>query len=331
MNILEPIYYDEFKCLADKCNESCCYGWRVDIDKNTFKKYKKIKGELGRKINKSISRQRKEDNELKYGKIKLNDKGMCPLVEESGLCGIHANLGESYLCNTCKIYPRTISKVGKIGERKLSLSCPAVAEFLIEYKEKIGFIFKEEDITKIEQEYVVDRVFDTKLYDNVFAVRSFLIEVAQFREIDVWKRLSFIKLVNDKLSNEIKELEIEDIDEKIENLEMVITSQDTINNLNYVKRNDKIKNLFIECIISQRVDEGITSQPFVDILNEYRSFKLKYNNNHVKVFNALFDIEIEFDNYFDSKQYILENKLVYNISGEYMNALYSRDTDKEVA
>ena len=26
-------YFPEFKCLADKCNYTCCYQWRIDIKK----------------------------------------------------------------------------------------------------------------------------------------------------------------------------------------------------------------------------------------------------------------------------------------------------------
>ncbi len=31
-----PIYLKEFKCIGGECEDSCCIGWDVDIDKFTF-------------------------------------------------------------------------------------------------------------------------------------------------------------------------------------------------------------------------------------------------------------------------------------------------------
>ena len=30
-------YLKDFKCLADKCNRTCCAGWEILIDKKTLK------------------------------------------------------------------------------------------------------------------------------------------------------------------------------------------------------------------------------------------------------------------------------------------------------
>ena len=35
---LYPEYYDEFKCIGGSCEDSCCVGWDIDIDKITFRK-----------------------------------------------------------------------------------------------------------------------------------------------------------------------------------------------------------------------------------------------------------------------------------------------------
>ena len=31
-----PRYFEEFKCIGGKCEDSCCIGWNIDIDKITF-------------------------------------------------------------------------------------------------------------------------------------------------------------------------------------------------------------------------------------------------------------------------------------------------------
>ena len=34
-----PDYYEEFKCIAQKCKHSCCVGWEIDIDDDTLAYY----------------------------------------------------------------------------------------------------------------------------------------------------------------------------------------------------------------------------------------------------------------------------------------------------
>ena len=63
MKILKPFYYDNFKCIGGECIDNCCVNnWKIDIDEKTYKKYKKLKGEWGKKINSNISRIRKKTN-----------------------------------------------------------------------------------------------------------------------------------------------------------------------------------------------------------------------------------------------------------------------------
>lgn len=34
---LIPAYLDEFKCICGNCEDTCCGGWQIDIDKKMFK------------------------------------------------------------------------------------------------------------------------------------------------------------------------------------------------------------------------------------------------------------------------------------------------------
>ena len=37
-----PDYFPEFACIADKCTDSCCVGWEIDLDDDTSDYYKSI-------------------------------------------------------------------------------------------------------------------------------------------------------------------------------------------------------------------------------------------------------------------------------------------------
>ena len=40
MFYVRPNYYEQFKCISDRCEATCCAGWQIVIDKRTLKKYK---------------------------------------------------------------------------------------------------------------------------------------------------------------------------------------------------------------------------------------------------------------------------------------------------
>ena len=42
MKVLVPIFYDDFKCSANKCTYTCCTDWEILVDKNTYHKYEEL-------------------------------------------------------------------------------------------------------------------------------------------------------------------------------------------------------------------------------------------------------------------------------------------------
>ena len=45
-----PSYYKEFRCTADRCADSCCIGWELDIDEDTVAYYEQVKGAFGDRL-----------------------------------------------------------------------------------------------------------------------------------------------------------------------------------------------------------------------------------------------------------------------------------------
>ena len=50
-----PDYYKEFQCIADQCEDTCCAGWQIVVDKRSLKKYKKIRGPYLGKMVRSVN------------------------------------------------------------------------------------------------------------------------------------------------------------------------------------------------------------------------------------------------------------------------------------
>ena len=50
MEYVYPDYYSEFMCIADKCENTCCSGWGIVIDRKTMKKYVNYNGEFRNRL-----------------------------------------------------------------------------------------------------------------------------------------------------------------------------------------------------------------------------------------------------------------------------------------
>jgi len=329
MKVLKPFYYDDFKCIGSKCIDNCCSNnWNIDIDEKTYKKYKKLKGEWREKINNNINRKRSGANYLQYGKINLKNN-KCSLLSEDGLCTIHGSLGEDYLCNTCKKYPRDIRKYGEIYERNLSISCPEVARYIIKSKENFSFNLEDEKLSDLDKDYIVDSKYNEKLLNILWDIRSLAMEIIQFKEIEIWKRISFFKMLADKVQNIINEKQYDNYEELLNNFREQVTNIDVINSLDKISVIPDIKIKFIQSALQVRTNQGSNNEKFDNLLREYNELFDKDIDFKSNVENII-EKEKEFNIYLKEHKNILENLLIYLIYKYFMNALYSKDLNAEV-
>lgn len=119
-----PSHVMEFHCA--QCGECCTDKWRISVDAVSYDKlYNKI-AESGRQeeLNDNVSL------DSKGLKIRFNSKGKCPYLSDNNLCNIQLELGESYLLDICKVYPRNIFSSQDTLEFSLFLTCKAAAKTL---------------------------------------------------------------------------------------------------------------------------------------------------------------------------------------------------------
>lgn len=329
MKVLKPFYYDDFKCIGGECIDNCCSNnWRIDIDEKTYKKYKRLKGQWGKKINSNISKVRSNSNYLQYGKINLKN-GVCALLSEEKLCTIHSILGEEYLCNTCKMYPRLIKKYGEIYERNLHISCPEVARYIINMKENFSFNIEEETLSELDKEYIFYNKQDEKLYNLLWESRILAMEVIQFKEIDLWKRIVFLKLIVDKVQNRIDESNYNNYLELLNILRSEIKNINVINSLDNIPLALDIKLKFIQSILQAKNNQGLNSEKYSNLIEEYNALFEQVNTDE-NILDSIEKKEKEFNTYLKDKENILENLLIYLIYKYFMEALNTKDVNKAV-
>ena len=327
MKVLKPFYYDNFKCIVGDCIDNCCHAeWEISIDKKTYKKYRKLKGQWGNKINNNIGKIRSNISDLRYGKIKLKDNG-CSLLDEKGLCTIHAQLGEKYLCNTCKIYPRDINKLGEIYERNLYMSCPEVAQYFVKYKGNFYFDMDEEELTDLDKDYIIDKSYDEKLYNFLWDARSLAMEIIQFKEIEIWKRIIFLKILTDKVQKLIDEENYEKYEKVLKSFRNEISNINVINSLDKIKLVPKVKINFIKSVVDISEKVSRNKIKYNNLLEQYKKL---FENDIDSNFENVIKKEYEFNKYLNNEEYIMENLLIYLIYKYFMRALHTKDLNKEI-
>lgn len=111
-------YYNQFKCIADRCKHSCCVHWEISVDDETLNNYKR----LG-----------KEDIlcHIKDGEIALTDDCRCPFLDGEGLCKIIKSLGEKYISEICREHPRFYNRICGRIECGIGASCEEACRIIL--------------------------------------------------------------------------------------------------------------------------------------------------------------------------------------------------------
>lgn len=305
MKILKPFYYDEFECVADKCIDTCCAGWSIHIDDETYKKYMAVEGEFGEKLR----------NSIKVGEKKsfiLDEQKRCPFLQENMLCEIYNELGKDALSDVCTTYPRKQQNYLDIIEQSLTISCPEVARIIVEHNEPIDFIFAE-----TESEKEVEKVEKIDLYNGLTAARSLSVDLMQIDGIPLWKKIYLCLVISDKIQKSIDqgdEKNIKNIVAQFESNEYLLTY---INALDKFDDNIEIKRTYYKNLVDIICNFKITNKKFLDNTLELLEF---FKNSEVIDSNDNFrKIHEEFEQHILNSR-AFENYIVYFLFGYYMEA-----------
>ncbi len=125
MRIYKHAYFDRFRCIADRCPDSCCKEWDVQVDDASAAYYRSLPGFLGNRLRQVLM----DDPDI--GTVMTLENGRCPMWRTDGLCRIQTDLGEAALCKTCREFPRLTHDYGTFVELGLELSCPEAARLIL--------------------------------------------------------------------------------------------------------------------------------------------------------------------------------------------------------
>ena len=197
-----PHYFEQFRCTAAECVDTCCAGWAIMIDEESLEKYKNTEGPLGNRLHNSINWE--EQSFCQYEK-------RCAFLNEDNLCDLHIEGGENMLCETCRNYPRHMEEFEGLREGSLSLSCIEAAKIILGCKEPVQFLTMEDDIEDAE-----DEDFDFLLFTKLMDAREAILKMLQNREVDIRVRMGMVVELSKEIQIAVDKGEVFQIDELLE-------------------------------------------------------------------------------------------------------------------
>ena len=314
MKIRVPEYFKDFKCIASKCEDTCCAGWGIVIDDETYEHYKNVEGEFGERLRSEIVHEAGENIFVLKG-------DNCPFLNEEKTCDIYINIGEESLCYTCKQYPRYTEQFGTLREIGISLSCPEAARIILRDSKQVKF-----ELSETDEEVNFYSDINAKLFLELIQCRKIVMDILQDRSLELNVRASIIIEFAKDIQEKIDENKIEEIKEIREK---------------YINKN------YIEDLIN-RIEElnGYENEKYENIhqyFNVFRDLKHITPNDPLGLNDALRyfwqsdeDEELylvkhqQFNEYYKEKEYKFENILVYFIFRYFMKAVFDYDVSAKV-
>ena len=288
-NIFKILNYDKFKCIADKCEFTCCKGWEINIDNSTYNKWK------SENLDYLLEKVEVKDKKEVYFINKENHDD-CPFLYKQGLCNIVKNHGEEYLSLTCHTFPRIENVFDDRRELSLSCSCKEVVEIISNLNKKINLSL--ENYIRINDDLSELRIREALIYiiqqENIYLEYKLIICFEML--LSILENESFNK--KEDLLEEIEKYRdrnyIQNIILTYKNIELDI--YDSI---------EEVNNLFLDII------ENYKEIPmFNDILSDISSFAEEFEIEDIEIkWNSYKE---EFNRYNDLIENIIVSKIISN-------------------
>lgn len=319
--VLIPQYMRTFRCIGSDCEDTCCHGWRVIIDEDTYKRYQRVRDpELRHLLKSHTNRIRSNSSSESYGKIKMNAQGYCPFLSEEKLCTIQLKLGEEYLSHTCLIYPRLVNQVNGVLEMSATLSCPEAARQALLNPEKMEFDAVREPI---HPRYNVFKTINTqsrtkgkKAESYFWELRIFTIRVLQHRDYALADRLMLLGLFFHQLEQLVQNGDVEAIPKRIEGFMQSMEDGNLRESLSAVTGEMRLQMKLLKEVADLRFTHEITNQRYLECYHQFLqgldfdddgSFKTSMDESYQRYAEAYLKY---YEPFMQAHEYILENYLV---------------------
>jgi len=192
-------YAERFRCIGSACEDTCCQGWTVPLDQDTFDRYRALPpSPLKVLLNESVvpvvpnadgSATGTAGGKPIYAKIRMNAANECPLLTSDHLCGVQKELGEEFLSQTCAMYPRIVHSLAEVRETALALSCPEAARLVL-LSPNLTASWPTSAVAAPAQSASAE-----PLPQHFWAIRATTLRIVQARVYPLWQRMFLLDLL----------------------------------------------------------------------------------------------------------------------------------------
>ncbi|GIO07344.1 flagellin lysine-N-methylase [Brevibacillus reuszeri] len=314
--ILVPKYMDQFQCIGSSCEDTCCAGWSVTIDKATYKKYKKVKSPgIASKLDKEVTRNRSNPTERNYAKISMSGCNSCPMLSKDSLCEIQLMLGEEYLSTTCASYPRVTNIVNGNYEMSANLSCPEAARLALLNPDPMEFF--EIKLNRNNKHSLFNQIHPeqynpTQIQFYFWDLRIFSIELLQNRTYSLTDRILILGLFFQNVQDLVNNASSSDVPNLIENYRKLVRAGSLRESLLQIPIEATAQIRLLKELIDVRIHAGGANQRYLRSFEEFL-LGIAYEET-AEIETIATRYQFAYDNYYktymDKHSYILENYLV---------------------
>ncbi len=286
MDIISLNIFEKFKCIANDCKDTCCAGWRIDVDSASEEIYLKDP-DLKDKI--------VIDNKMKKTYMKLTEDKKCSFLKDDGLCEMVIKKGPEYLCHTCKEYPRLKKLYADKIMFLLSFSCEEVTRLVFKDTDNLHFKLLEVNIPEnIESNssWIAKNGYTWETNFEIFKATLTILQLPQYK---LYEKLSYLfmmfKNIDELEKSEDTEINDANVDKILIQYLENVNNEEIFNILKDVKSNEE--NLFDKYIF---FDNIIT--PYYSLLSNVKTQRE--------------DLAQKRDNYKKLDEYTKDEVLEYN-------------------
>jgi lysine-N-methylase len=191
---ITPQYAESFRCIGSDCEDTCCHGWKVPVDRDAYLRYESLpSGPLTTLIHESLERLPENAVGIKpsaFAIIRMNAANLCPMLSEDRLCRIQSEHGAALLPHACATYPRVVHSAGGATEIALTLSCPEAARLVLMHPNLLGSGAPAQSEAGPKLLHQHEQVHGGPPMEHwKRAVRDAVLKIVTNREYPLWQRL----------------------------------------------------------------------------------------------------------------------------------------------
>lgn len=174
-----PTFYRDFKCIANRCTDSCCIGWEIDIDSAAYDKYRLMPESFQKNIAVCDG----------VAHFVLTQDERCPFLQKDGLCKIILEHSEDMLCDICREHPRFYEWYGEYKDAGVGLCCEEAVRLLLESEKALEY-------ETVETQEISDDDTPEDICKSVFELRKSMFSIINDRSLTLSDRIErcFLKI-----------------------------------------------------------------------------------------------------------------------------------------